>query len=143
MEASAADIAKQEDLVAMAIGLSLREILARLTNAVLFSTIALFLLLASHTLFPFGSRQALLATSWVYIISTIVVSFTIFSEIDRNEVISSITQTKAGQLNWDSTMLSRIVVYGVVPIASLIAAQFPQFSGVLSQWIVPMQRMLP
>jgi hypothetical protein len=40
-------------------------------------------------------------------------------------------------------MLSRIVVYGVVPIASLIAAQFPQFSGVLSQWIVPMQRMLP
>src|SRR5262245_7924532 len=142
-EASAADIAKQEDLVAMAIGLSLREILARLTNAVLFSTIALFLLLASHTLFPFGSRQALLATSWVYIISTIVVSFTMFSAIDRNEVISSITQTKAGQLNWDSTMLSRIVVYGVVPIASLIAAQFPQFSGVLSQWIVPMQRMLP
>ncbi|HEU5258398.1 MAG TPA: hypothetical protein VFU28_20570 [Vicinamibacterales bacterium] len=143
MEASSPEIAKQEDLVAMAIGLSLREILARLTNAVLFSTIALFLLLASHTLFPFGSRQALLATSWVYIISTIVVSFTIFSEIDRNEVISSITQTKAGQLNWDSTMLSRIVVYGVVPIASLIAAQFPQFSGVLSQWIVPMQRMLP
>jgi hypothetical protein len=138
-----ADIAGQEELVAMAIGLSLREILARLTNAVLFSTVALFLLLASHTLFPFGSRQALLATSWVYIVSTIVVSFTIFSEIDRNEVISAITQTKAGQLNWDSTMLSRIVVYGVVPIASLIAAQFPQFSGVLSQWIVPMQRMLP
>jgi hypothetical protein len=137
------EVAREEELVAMAIGLSLREILARLTNAVLFSTVALFLLLASHTLFPFGSRQALLATSWVYIISAIVVSFSIFSEIDRHEVISAITQTKAGQLNWDSTMLSRIVVYGVVPIASLIAAQFPQFSEVLSQWIVPMQRMLP
>jgi hypothetical protein len=132
-----------EEFVAIAIGLCIREILARLTNAVLFSVITLFLLLGSHTLFPLAPRQTLLATSWAFLLTLMVVALSVFVEIDRNEAISAITGTPAGKLNWDSTTVTRALVYGVIPLATLVAAQFPQFGDLISSWVLPVQRALP
>jgi len=132
-----------EEAVAIVVGLSVREILARLANAALFSTVALFLLLASHTFFPFAPKQTLLGVSWVAVLVGMTAALSIFMRIDRNAAISAITGTTAGELNWDSTLLTRVVVFGILPFASLIAAQFPQFSDLISQLIAPIQHVVP
>jgi len=51
---------------------------------------------------------------------------------DRNEVLSRIANRTPNKLDFDATFFAQILTYIVLPIAALLATQFPALSGPLS-----------
>lgn len=61
----------------------------------------------------------------------------VFVEMNRDAVLSHLNGTNPGKLNWDRDFISRIVVYGVLPISALLGAQFPQSLAQLLSHFLP------
>ena len=57
------------------------------------------------------------------------------SGIERDAILSRITGTQAGQLNYDFYI--KIAGYGALPVIGLLASQFPSISKFLYSWVTP------
>ena len=132
-----------DDLVAMNIALIVREMGGRLVASMLLSMVMALMILASHTWYPAQPRQVLLGFSWACIIAGVAASVRVFIQMDRNEVISHIAGTTPNRTTWDLAFLSRLLLWVVVPLLSLFAAQFPDVGRTLLQWLQPIQKALP
>lgn len=53
-----------------------------------------------------------------------------YFSLDRDSVLSAIADSNAGEVTLNANLLTRIVTWGVLPMVSAIAAQYPEFS----QW---------
>ncbi len=81
----------------------------------------------------FVQPQRLIASLiFVSVAAMVLAIFGIYIALDRDPVISAIAGTKAGVVTWDWALGRRIVVWGLFPMASLLAAQYPQFSSWIS-----------
>jgi hypothetical protein len=48
--------------------------------------------------------------------------------LDRDPVISAMGNTTAGAVSWNWALARRVVSWGLLPMVSLFAAQYPQFA---------------
>jgi hypothetical protein len=80
---------------------------------------------------------------WAEIAVAMVLVFYIFISLEQDDVVSHIQSTKAGKISWDTGFISKVIVYGIVPLLGLLASQFPGVASTLFQWIEPVQRALP
>jgi len=53
-----------------------------------------------------------------------------YFSLDRDTVLSAIANSHAGEVTLNSNLITRVVTWGVLPMVSAIAAQYPEFS----QW---------
>jgi len=53
-----------------------------------------------------------------------------YFSLDRDTVLSAIANSHAGEVTLNSNLVTRVVTWGVLPMVSAIAAQYPEFS----QW---------
>lgn len=136
-------LARVDDLVAMNVALIVREMGGRLAASMLLTMVMTLMILASHTWYPAQPRQVLLGFSWACIIASVAASVRVFIQMDRNEVISHITGTTPNRTTWDLAFVSRLLLWVVVPLLSLFAAQFPDVGRTLLQWLQPIQKALP
>jgi hypothetical protein len=104
---------------------------------------ALLLLLFSQTAYPFQIKHRLAGFVWAEIAAAMVLVFYVFVSLEQDDVVSHIQSTKAGRISWDSGFISKVVVYGVVPLLGLLASQFPDVASTIFSWIEPVQRALP
>ena len=132
-----------DDLVAMNIALIVRELGGRLVASMLLTMVMTLMILASHTWYPAQPRQVLLGFSWACIVASVAASVRVFIQMDRNEVVSHITGTTPNRTTWDLALVSRVLLWVVVPLLSLFAAQFPDVGRTLLQWLQPIQKALP
>jgi hypothetical protein len=132
-----------DDLVAMNITLIVREMGGRLVASMVLTMVMPLLILASHTWYPAQPRQLLLGFSWACIVASVAATVRVFIQMDRNEVISYITDTTPNRTTWDLAFASKLVVWVVVPLLSLFAAQFPDIGRTLLMWVQPIQKALP
>jgi hypothetical protein len=55
--------------------------------------------------------------------------------MDRDEILSRVARTQAGKITWDLSFILRIVVFGLLPILSVVATRIPEvqtgFSGLI------------
>jgi hypothetical protein len=59
----------------------------------------------------------------------------IFVQISRSRIISMLYGTTPGHFNWDSAFTVRILMFGVIPILTLLGGQFPNALGGIMSWI--------
>jgi hypothetical protein len=67
----------------------------------------------------------------------------VFVRMERDEVLSNIRSSTPGQITWDRDFMVKLVVYGLIPVAGLFAAEFPDIGGTVLSWIQPFQKALP
>jgi hypothetical protein len=79
-------------------------------------------------------QRLITSVIFVWVTGMVLVSFWIYSSLDRTPVISAIGNTTEGAVDFDWTLVSRIVTWGLVPLLSLFAAQYPSFSNAVS-WL--------
>jgi hypothetical protein len=132
-----------EETIAMQALLVIRELLARLAQLFFFLIVGVLLMVAVAQSFPFQPRQQLLATAWLYVIGAVVLVITTFVQIERDPVISALASTDSGKINWDWTVWTKVLLYGVLPIATIFAAQFPQLGGTVLDFLRPVQSVIP
>jgi hypothetical protein len=134
---------RQEEFVALPIVFVIRDALARLGHQVVFVMGATFLVLCSHLLYSFQSKQHMLRIIWADILITVAVTLTVLVQVERNPVISRIASLSPDRLSWDREFVTKLFVYGLLPLLGLFATQFPGVGEGLMRWIEPVQRAIP
>ena len=113
----------------------LRQVFPQMMNLVVFASVGLLAMMLAVSSYPFPQRDTVADLSWVILLSVIGVTFVIFIQINRDRIVSMLSGTTPGELNWDSGFVWQLVVFGVVPILTLLGAQFPHaLQGVFSSF---------
>jgi hypothetical protein len=134
---------RAEDFLAMHVLLVVRELLSRLANVFFYIIVAVMLMVAVQQSFPFQPRQELLGMAWIYVLSAVILVVAILVQMEHDDVLSAFASTASGKVNWDAALWSKIFIYGVIPIATVFAAQFPGIGTTLLDWLTPVQKALP
>ncbi len=134
---------RAEEFLAMHVLLVVRELLSRLVNVFFFVMVAVMLMVALQQSFPFQPRQELLGMAWIYVLSAVILILTIVVQMEHDDVLSAFASTKSGSVSWDAALWSKIFIYGVIPVATVFAAQFPGIGSTLLDWLTPVQKALP
>jgi hypothetical protein len=100
------------------------------------------LLLFAVTSYPFEPYRMLLTFSWVVVLSVVLLGLWTFIQLDRNTLMSHVSGTRAGEvtLNWAFGL--RIVGWGVIPLLSVAAAQYPQIASLVFRTLSPFSGLL-
>jgi hypothetical protein len=142
-EEKSADTLQLEQFVVTPAAFIMRSMMVRLWDNVFFAIGALLLMLFSQSMYPFQIKHRLAGFVWAEIAAAMVLVFYVFVSLEQDDVVSHIQSTKAGRISWDSGFISKVVVYGVVPLLGLLASQFPDVASAIFSWIGPVQRALP
>jgi hypothetical protein len=134
---------KAEKFLAMFVLLFFREFLSRLVDILMFVVAAVILLVVAQGTFTFHPRQILLGATWIYAVFAVGSAMYVFVTIERNRVLSLLSGTPDGAIQWDSNFLGKMIMYALIPLATLFAAQFPQFGDVIAKWVGPATGALP
>jgi len=112
-----------------------RNVFPHLINLVGCAMPAVLAMVLAVSAYPFPAHDTLLWVSWSVLLATVAISLYVFISINRNPIISMFSGTDPGQFNWDNTFTLHLVVFAVIPILTLLGAQFPQaLSGTVS-WV--------
>src|SRR5882672_9161276 len=65
---------------------------------------------------------------FVWVAAFVLTIFAVYVALDRDPVISAMGNTTAGAVSWNWALARRVVSWGLLPIVSLFAAQYPQFA---------------
>ena len=132
-----------DELVALNLSFIVREMAGRLVASMLLTLTLTLMILASHIWYPAQPKQVLMGFSWACILACVLASARVFVQMERNEVISHLTGTRPNHVTWDLGFISKIVLWVIVPLLSLFAAQFPEVGATLLQILQPVQKALP
>ena len=111
----------------------LRQVFPQMMNLVVFASVGLLAMMLAVSSYPFPQRDTVADLSWIILLSVIGVTFVIFIQINRDRIVSMLSGTTPGELNWDSGFVWQLVVFGLLPILTLLGAQFPHaLQGVFS-----------
>jgi hypothetical protein len=108
---------------------------AQLKNLVVFLGIGFVLAVLAVGSYPFlAARQCVWSLAAVFVVfgAAIIVSF---AQMDRDAVLSRLSGTVAGQLDWSFYL--RALSYGGLPLLTLLASQFPSLGHSLLAWLEP------
>lgn len=124
-----------EDFVAIEVVAYIHRLFPHLRNTLVFFTGALLLMLAALVTYPFQPQHFLSLLLWTFVLGTVGVTVMVFIQMNRNETLSRLARTEPGQVSFDRRFVSQIVIYGILPLLSLLAAQFPEVRGVAFSWL--------
>lgn len=95
-------------------------------------------MLLAITSYPFQPRQLLLAFNWTFVLGVVATTFAVFVQMERDTVLSVLSESEPGQVNWSRDFISRLFVYIALPIGGLLTAQFPEATRTLLTWAATM-----
>jgi hypothetical protein len=105
-------------------------------------TASALLLLLSFSSYPFEPHRLLLTCLWGIVGSVVLAGLLVFMEIDRNSLLSQIAGTQPGKLTWDGAFLMRVITWGLIPLLSVAAIQYPDLANSLVRLAEPLSRAL-
>ncbi len=109
--------------------------LVEFRNWLIFTAAGLFLMLMAVSSYPFINEDALLRFSWVALLAGISLAVTLMVQINRDKVLSLLSGGTPGKIDWNWEFMSRLLIYGVLPILALLGIQFPATLSGLSHLI--------
>jgi hypothetical protein len=64
-------------------------------------------------------------------------------QMKRDPVIASLTSVDGHSKTWDAAFVLKLTVFGLLPLLTLFAAQFPDIGAMVLRWLEPVQKALP
>ncbi len=110
-------------------------VLLQLQNLASYLSIGFILLLTAMNSYVFRARTLIdwyLAALFVLLGAVVV---TVFSQIDRDAILSRITRTEEGKL--DRHFFFRLISYGAIPSVALLGSHVPAIGKFFFSWIKP------
>jgi len=123
-----------EDFIAIQVVAYIHRLFPLLRNGMIFFTGALLLMLAAMVIYPFQPQHFLGLLLWALMLAGIALTVLVFVQMSRDETLSRIAKTEPGKVSFDRRFVSQLIVYGVLPLLSLLAAQFPEVRGFAFSW---------
>lgn len=135
-------IRSAEDLVAMQTALFLNYVFVHMWNLIAFYAVGALLIFAAVISYPYQPARLILNVLFVLIACLALLTVALFVQMDRDEILSRISKTVPGKINWDLSFVSRVFVYGVLPIVGLIAARVPEIQTSVAGWLDSLARVM-
>jgi hypothetical protein len=124
-----------EEFVALRYVALIRYALLQMRSFLEFLMYGFILLVLALNLYPFqGQRQIGIALIVVFLVAGGYV-VRVFAQMDRNPLLSRLSETKANELSGD--FVRRLVSFGALPLITLVAAQVPAVGDFLLSWVQP------
>jgi hypothetical protein len=140
--AAAAWLSSAEEFVAFQVVAFVSYVFEHLRNLLTAFLAPSFLLFLSLVLYPFRPARILLGFMFVFVTALAVLTVRMLAQMEREEILSLISRTPPGKVSWDFSFVSRVLIYGVFPILSLLAANIPDVQALLAAGIVNVSRLL-
>ncbi|HEX6035901.1 MAG TPA: hypothetical protein VFY83_15795, partial [Anaerolineales bacterium] len=105
-----------------------------LKNLLFCGMAGLLLMLLAVSSYPFQPGDQLLMFNWLIILTAVTLTVALLVQINRSSIISFLTGTSPGQVNWNQDFITKIIIYGIVPILALVGAQFPESLKSIVSW---------
>ena len=131
-----------EDFIAVQVVAYIARLFPHLRNLLLFVTLGFIGLLTASISYPFQPQHFLSLLVWMQVLVTGPMTLWILVQLNRDEILSRIAKSEPGKLTWDRHFISQIVLYGVLPLLSLIATQFPEVRGFAFSWLETLLKTL-
>jgi hypothetical protein len=112
----------------------LRQVFPQLLNLVFFSTAGLLAMMLAASTYPFPQHDTIAWLSWTMLLTVVGVMILVFVQINRDRVISMLSGTTPGELNWNGAFTWQLITFGVIPILTLLGAQFPHTLQRIFSW---------
>jgi hypothetical protein len=123
-----------EDFLTSRVAAFLSHIVPQLQNLVVCVTSGLILLLLAVTTYPFQPRQLLLMFTTTVIVMAVAATLVVFVQMERETILSALSETVPGQVSWSRDFVSRILVYVLLPLLGVLSAQFPEATHQIFSW---------
>jgi hypothetical protein len=113
----------------------LRQVMPQLQALAFSATIAMLLMLFAISSYPFPMADRLLWFSWAVVVVTVGAMVWMFLSANRDRVISLISGTTPGRIDWNASLLVNLVTHALLPLVVLLGAAFPARLSRLVLWL--------
>jgi hypothetical protein len=131
----ALDRMADEEFVALLYLGYIRMVLIQIRNRIMTASVVYVLLLWALTSYPWMNRHAILIGLSALLALISAAAIYIYAEMHRDDILSRTTETASGKL--DTEFFGKIIPTIGIPLLSLIASQFPEFSNFIFSWLEP------
>ncbi|HEU4557274.1 MAG TPA: hypothetical protein VFS20_05470 [Longimicrobium sp.] len=108
----------------------------------LFLFAALLALVLHEAAYPYQPQSLVKLILFVLLMVTVGAVLKVMVGMNRDDVLSRIAGTEPGKVTWDRTFIVNALIFGLVPLFTLVSSEFPVVRSVLFAWIYPIARML-
>lgn len=137
-------LTRVEAYVATVVALLLNRHIRQFRIFLYTSTTCALLLLAAISSYPFEPQRTLMTCIWILMGAVVFSGLYVFVQLDRDPLLSHIAghPESAGHLTLNSAFGLRVALWVVVPLLSVLAAQYPDIANGLAFWVEPFTRVL-
>jgi hypothetical protein len=114
---------------------------SHLRNVLSFTLAGFVLMMAFIASYPLQPLHPVVAIAWVVGFAGIATVVWIFVDMDRNLILSYIAKSKPGQVELSLDFVTKLLVYGLVPLLTLLATQFPEIGVWVGRALSPALRL--
>lgn len=125
----------KEEFVALRALIYMRYVFRHLRVLLGFVIAGFILSVLSMSSYPFQGRRWIGGANAAVCLALGLGVVTVFAQMDRDAVMSRITDTKANELG--RTFFLRVAQYGALPLVTLLSSQFPEINRFLFSWLQP------
>lgn len=125
----------EEEVVALRYLMFLRYVFRQLRNLLGFIVAAFVLSVLSLSSYPFEAHRWIVFSSLIVLVVLGIGIATVFAQMDRDAILSRLTNTKANELN--KTFYLRTLQFGALPLVTLLASLFPSVNHYVFSWAQP------
>jgi hypothetical protein len=127
-----------EELVACVVTLLVYPLVRHFRNLLSVATGIALLLMMGVASYSFQPRRAFMFGVGAVIVGVAVTAVSILVGLDRNELLSRIGKTTPGRVTFDRRFLLGVVSWGLLPVLSLLAVQYPEVVARVLSFLQPM-----
>jgi hypothetical protein len=132
-----------EVFLAIPVTLMIRELTARVVRSLQVLFASLLLLIVYQMSFQVYPERAMTGVTWAYVLVAIGAALGTVVSAERDVVLSRLSGTPPGRIQWDSAFVSRTLLPLLFALLTLLAMQFPELGNSLIRWLRPIQTALP
>jgi len=113
----------------------LRQVMPQLQDLAFSATVAMLLMLFAISSYPFPMSDRLLWFSWAVLVVTAGAMVWMFVSANRDRVMSLISGLTPGRVDWNASLLAKLVAHAVLPLVVLLGAAFPERMSRFVLWL--------
>ena len=134
-------VGRANEYIAVRIVIYVRYYMLHLKSMMTFMSAATFFLILAAVSYPFNEPHAILWGIASLVAGLLVVVGMVLAQMDRDAILSRLSETSIGKLNW-GTFLPQFTAAGGLPALTVLASVFPTLGNALLSLLRPVLQSL-
>jgi hypothetical protein len=131
-----------EEYIAFEVLLYTEMYLLNLRRLCFFLFASLLILVVISSQYPYEPHSVVSIATIILLLTTVASIFFVIVRMSRSSTLSRIAHTEPGRVTWDASFVLKLLTFCVLPIMTLVSAEFPEIRSLLFSWLNPITRAM-